>query len=231
MYFGTPHVFVYTMDVLCRRPGLRKIKVPRFGVHAVCVRIRRVHFHLSFATLGNTDCFLRHAIDPVPARRIFWLVGGVVLPWGCISHGIKFISLGNHFRAKRIPIRWCKFIIKNIATRAHPIDYLLFVAYGPALQRTGLIGYGTEKCGTFPRMFRVPIKFVELIAVDNAFLLLTLRFGYLGCFFFAAMSGTALWSFLKCCMATETRRSHVAGGYGCHDCCHDYRLANSVDAV
>jgi hypothetical protein len=133
-----------------------------------------------------------------PARRIFWLVGGVVLAvslfftWDKVYYALETISREAN-SDKMVQIHNQEYRYTGTSHR-----YLLFVAYGPALQRTGLIGYGTEKCGTFPPNVPGTDKIpVELIAVDNAFLLFTLRFGYLGCLFFAAMSGTALWSFLK----------------------------------
>lgn len=56
--------------------------------------------------------------------------------------------------------------------------------YRPALQQTGLLGYGTERTDGFP--VRVPInegneEALEMMpAVDNAYLLMALRFGWLG---------------------------------------------------
>jgi O-Antigen ligase len=74
--------------------------------------------------------------------------------------------------------------------------WLMFVAYGPAIKQTGLVGFGTERTSEFPP--NVPAKNgipTEMFSVDNAYLLILLRFGYFGVLFFVAMLCAAQWNF------------------------------------
>ena len=83
----------------------------------------------------------------------------------------------------------------------------LFDVYGLAMRRAGLLGFGSERVTGFP--IRVPVgpqhaetlKHVRFI--DNVYILLTLRFGYLGVVCFLALGLSAVWNF--------TRMSFVRG--------------------
>ncbi len=88
--------------------------------------------------------------------------------------------------------------------------FLLIELYSIAMKRSGLLGYGTEAVTGFP--VRVPLgpQEVETMKrirfVDNTYVLMTLRFGYSGVFFFTAALIAATWQFLYVCsrMPTET---------------------------
>jgi hypothetical protein len=73
---------------------------------------------------------------------------------------------------------------------------LLFEVYGYPMKRAGLLGFGTENCSSFPP--RVPLiqEVGRVKAVDNAYILFTLRFGYLGSLVFVAINLTAAWQFI-----------------------------------
>jgi hypothetical protein len=71
----------------------------------------------------------------------------------------------------------------------------LFKAYAPAMRRAGLLGFGTERTTGFPP--RIPMGAMDaetlkrLWSIDNAYILLVFRFGYLGIAAFCAMLGGA----------------------------------------
>jgi hypothetical protein len=77
----------------------------------------------------------------------------------------------------------------------------LFRIYWSPLTRAGLLGYGTGAVTGFP--VNVPIGSEEaeaakqIWALDNTFILITLRFGYLGLLFFVSLLGWSLWQLLK----------------------------------
>lgn len=83
---------------------------------------------------------------------------------------------------------------------------LLYDLYSIAMKRSGLLGFGTEAVTGFP--VRVPLgpQEVETLRkirfVDNTYILLTLRFGYLGlmCFVFAGIAAIGQFYFVvqKC---------------------------------
>jgi hypothetical protein len=74
---------------------------------------------------------------------------------------------------------------------------MLFDVYGHPMKLAGLLGYGTADCSTFPP--RVPLNHPvgRVKAVDNAYILFTLRFGYLGLLGFLAINIFAAWQFLS----------------------------------
>ena len=76
--------------------------------------------------------------------------------------------------------------------------YLLLKAYWPAVQNAGPLGFGTAATGQFPprvdpmpeagqtrRMLRAP---------DNSYLMLTLRFGWIGTVLLPLLLGVAIWT-------------------------------------
>ncbi len=78
--------------------------------------------------------------------------------------------------------------------------FLLVKIYGTAMKRAGLFGFGTERTSTFPP--RVPMgaqdaKTMRRIwTVDNTYVLLVLRFGYLGVSSFVLFGLLASWMFV-----------------------------------
>lgn len=76
----------------------------------------------------------------------------------------------------------------------------MMAMYSIALRRSGLFGFGTEACSGFP--INVPIGAQELKTlksvkyIDNTYVLLTLRLGYLGIAAFVASALLAIWQFV-----------------------------------
>lgn len=78
---------------------------------------------------------------------------------------------------------------------------LYFSLYKTAMQRAGFLGFGTEAVTGFP--VNVPIgqqdleTMKRLWTVDNAFLLMDLRFGILGVTLFLAWCGSVVWTWIR----------------------------------
>lgn len=74
---------------------------------------------------------------------------------------------------------------------------LLLDVYKIAFKRAGLLGFGTEAVTGFPIHVPVGPQEVETLhklrMIDNTYLLITLRFGYLGLFCFASAAILAIW--------------------------------------
>jgi len=74
---------------------------------------------------------------------------------------------------------------------------LLLDVYKIAFQRAGLLGFGTEAVTGFPIHVPVGPREVETLhklrMIDNTYLLITLRFGYLGLLCFASAAILAVW--------------------------------------
>jgi hypothetical protein len=72
---------------------------------------------------------------------------------------------------------------------------LLFRVYRKALLKAGLFGYGTARCSQFPPDVPGGNEAGELDTIDNAYLLYTLRLGYLGIFFITASGLLAAYTY------------------------------------
>lgn len=77
----------------------------------------------------------------------------------------------------------------------------LFKIFWTPLTRAGLLGYGTESVSTFPPNVPTGSDEVEAMrdiwSVDNTYILLTLRFGYLGLLSFLLLGGTSLFQLVR----------------------------------
>ena len=78
---------------------------------------------------------------------------------------------------------------------------LIYRVYGPALSNAGFSGYGTERVTGFP--ISVPTgpydaeTLEQVRAIDNVYLLLALRFGYVAPLVFLALQILAAWAFIR----------------------------------
>ena len=73
--------------------------------------------------------------------------------------------------------------------------YLILKAYWPAVQNAGPFGFGTEATNQFPpRVDPMPEAKRELRAPDNAYLMLTLRFGWIGTVLLPLLLAAAMWT-------------------------------------
>ena len=91
---------------------------------------------------------------------------------------------------------------------------LIFSAYGDALRHAGLTGYGSKKTTGFPP--NIPYlqntrhTVDRLRNVDNAYVLFTLRFGYLGMFGFVLLLLAAITTAAKLSRNTELKNLFAA---------------------
>ncbi len=94
--------------------------------------------------------------------------------------------------------------------------FLLLELYSIAMKRSGLLGFGTEAVTGFP--VRVPLgpQEVETMKrirfVDNTYVLMTLRFGYIGVFFFTVALFVAAFQFVYVCSRMPTESPGVLAG-------------------
>ena len=135
------------------------------------------------------------AVITKPAyRKILWLLVFVAIVAGVIGWRSildAFNRWGGELRPKKQPaptivIDEQKYIYSGTLTRLY-----LFDVYSLAIRRAGWLGFGTARTTGFP--VRVPVghQHTETVKrlpwIDNAYILLILRFGYLGCAVFTML--------------------------------------------
>ena len=140
------------------------------------------------------------AVITLPAYRKALLGLGAV---GIVSAALGWNSLLDalhlwggelrHFKRNHptVTIENEKRPISSTLTRVY-----FFEIYSLAMRRAGLLGFGTERTTGFPPRVPVGPQHAETLkriwTLDNAYILLILRFGYLGCLAFVALGLAAV---------------------------------------
>jgi hypothetical protein len=132
-----------------------------------------------------------------PSRRLPLAVVGVfgvvvlMIAWNPILNALESVSGESRQKMKQVVNG------KEVRATSTYNRLNLFAVYDDALRGAGFLGYGTARCSQFPP--RVPLRSDPGMAqyVDNAFLLYTLRFGYLGLLFFLAANVAAAYQFVQ----------------------------------
>jgi hypothetical protein len=114
-----------------------------------------------------------------------------------LSHFDQWSGEGKHSYNKAKVV----FDNETLSISSARTRLLLFEIYWKALMQAGFLGYGTDAVSTFP--VNVPLGRDEAEAiqkiwmVDNFYLLMTLRFGYLGLGAFLVVAACSLWQLLR----------------------------------
>ena len=101
---------------------------------------------------------------------------------------------------------------KKVAYSAAGHRKLLFTVYAYPMRMAGLLGYGTHDVSKFPPDVPLNQPVGKVKAVDNAYILFVLRFGYLGLVVFLALHIAAAWQFLRLADATTGDEKVWLGG-------------------
>lgn len=135
---------------------------------------------------------------PVYRKILFGLafmgiIGGVI-GWQSVLYALH--RWGGELKNKYAPtiiINNEQHVYSGTLTRVY-----LFEVYRVAMRRAGLLGFGTERTTGFPVNVPVGQQHVQTLKrlpwIDNVYILLTLRFGYLGVFAFTFMGVTAIFA-------------------------------------
>jgi hypothetical protein len=134
---------------------------------------------------------------PVMTLCLLGLVGVILFPERLVRKAEKMV---NEDRGRLIQIDGEMTSMTGGLTRL-----LIFQVYGRAAAYAGLLGYGTTATNDFPPdvpYIYVPKETLKRVhSIENAYLLITLRFGFLGLAFFTGILltgiGTALMSPLQ----------------------------------
>ncbi len=146
---------------------------------------------------GFVFCFCKNL--RLPASILLFLIGFSAIGFqdSLLSHFDKWSGEGknDHNKVKVV------FDNETLSISSARTRLLLFEIYWKALMQAGFLGFGTDAVSTFP--VNVPLGRDEAAAiqkiwmVDNFYLLLTLRFGYLGLGAFTLVAGCSLWQLIR----------------------------------
>lgn len=147
--------------------------------------------------LGFAFCFRKNL--RIPACILLLIIGFVAIGFqdSLLSHFDQWSGEGkrSHNKVKVV------FDNETLSISSARTRLLLFEIYWKPLMQAGFLGFGTDAVSTFP--VNVPLGRDEAAAiqkiwmVDNHYLLLTLRFGYLGLAAFALVAGCSLWQLMR----------------------------------
>ncbi|MEQ8836066.1 MAG: O-antigen ligase family protein, partial [Lacipirellulaceae bacterium] len=155
-----------------------------------------------------------------PRWRVVLSVSGVLIvllsawQFQTIIKGLEVWSGESEYRRKReIVVADEKVEFSGTRTRLY-----LPIVYARALREAGLLGYGTDAVTGFPPRVPVGQQYAETLTrlqfVDNQYVLMTLRFGYLGLVCFTLLVGTAVYDYTRVALDSRSGVAFTAGMAG-----------------
>lgn len=155
---------------------------------------------LLVATTGSRGPILAMVIASFGYTFMTWrklrlpIVGIAILVAGLLAANREYVlgelerwgKGGREVKTTELSIGDEKIVHSGLRNRLSIIS-----VYGIAVKRSGLLGFGTDAVSTFPINVPVGPRELETLKetryIDNTYLLLTLRFGYLGAAMFATI--------------------------------------------
>lgn len=143
--------------------------------------------------------YVTAVITKPPYRKILWVLVFVAIVAGVIGWRSvldAFHRWGGELPRNKQPPPTIVIDEQNYVYSGTMTRLYLFDVYNLAMRRAGWLGFGTERTTGFP--VRVPIghEHTETVKrlpwIDNAYILLILRFGYLGCAIFGMLGVAAV---------------------------------------
>jgi hypothetical protein len=141
---------------------------------------------------------------------------------GILLAGLMMLNASNlvhmlHLWGERTHARPRKVVISDAEVEYTSTLHRLYLwdVYATAMRRAGWFGFGTESTSTFPPNVPTGPEHAETLklvwCVDSAFVLMTLRFGYLGvaCLIFAGLA--AAWTYWRLAQNGSLRWQSFAG--------------------
>jgi type IV secretory pathway TrbD component len=161
-----------------------------------------------------TALIVQPRLRKVLAIFITLLLLGGILGWQTILDGLHRWSgelQKPHRQQPTVVIDGERVVYSGTLTRVY-----LFDVYGVAMRRAGWLGFGTERTSTFPVNVPVGQQHTETLKrlpwIDNQYILLVLRFGYLGVAVFITFCLSGVFAMLMVCRRCGGRGMVFFGG-------------------
>jgi hypothetical protein len=200
IYFGTLQVLLFGWTLYAASRARRR-RGPRWWRATPWIAAAGVFFTISRAPLLAIGVILYGtAFLTAPRFRSILTAVLVVAAIGAIAARQPLLDAIHLWGGDRPIVKKTARTI-TIGDEERPVSSVMtrvyfFEVYGLAMRRAGWLGFGTERTTGFPP--RVPIgpqhaeTLEQVWTVDNAYILLVLRFGYAGCTVFSAFLAAAL---------------------------------------
>lgn len=166
--------------------------LPFVSAAGVFFSLSRAPF-LGVALAAGVAAFILKQRWRTPLLVVAGLIGVfLIVEYKTVLEGLELWS-GEAQRSRR---NWMTIGEERVTYSGTGSRIYLLKIYGPAMRRAGLLGYGTAATADFPP--RVPVvatdtKTLELLRnIDNLYVLLILRFGYLGVVAFTLVGLTSI---------------------------------------
>lgn len=201
LYYGVvqvilmPWLLYATHRLLSRRHGDPHEKGWLLGIPVTAVGVASSLSRGPFLAIGALVYGVFWVLTP--KYRFTLGVTGVAIALATITLSGALLNQLDTLTGEDLSARTTKEDGKEVKHTSAQARQELFDIYGYPMKLAGLLGFGTERCSSFPP--HVPLKesTTEVKSVDNAYILFTLRFGYLGLLAFVAINVAAAWQFWR----------------------------------
>ena len=217
IYLGVLQLILlgWTVDtflrVLRNRAHVAWVAAPAFSlVGIVCTGSRGPLVGVAIAAIGMLFSLRPRMRVPILALTVLSIIL-LIVNRNLVLETLESWAGENRAAKSRVVINENKEEFTSTRSR-----FLLVELYSIALKRSGLLGFGTEAVTGFP--VRVPLgpQEVETMKrirfVDNSYILMTLRFGYCGVFFFTVALVAAALQLLYVCTRMPTESPGILAG-------------------
>ncbi len=198
IYFGNVQLMLLAFPMFAVYKALRKDWAP-YWILSLIIACGGIFFTVSRAPILGVVAAFAIAISilipksriPIGAATVAVLLL-VVLFWPTVKDAMVQSGRIDGFRKQNALVKTDEGFVETSGSMTRWFELKL---YGPAALRGGLFGYGTSNALVFPP--RVGVQIADPAAlkywkfVDNSYLLMMLRFGWLGVICFAGMLAAA----------------------------------------
>lgn len=218
IYFGMLQMLLFPWTMYGAAAAMRK-SGPRWwrvapvvaGVGVCCTASRAPMLGLAVLLYASAVLLLPHW------RRILLGVGfatllALVINYQAVLDGLNLTEGGTKAgRRQKIAVGGESVEYSSTMHRVYVIE-----VYSKAMGHAGLLGFGTDRTSEFPP--RVPFAsehiqaLQRLRSVDNCYILVILRFGLLGLFFFVSVGVTSVVAYARHAWGEGLRRGALAAG-------------------
>jgi hypothetical protein len=217
IYFGTLQLLLFPWSLFAVAAAIRG-DCSRFWFFSPVMLLLGIICTMSRAPVMGVFIVLYVVAVVMSARWRPWLLGVAILGSVLIVANYKAAMETLNLSSGESQIVPTTIVVDNeevqYTSTLHRIH--LFRIFKPAIERAGLFGFGTDRTSVFPPLVpysKADEKAIRLVwSVDNEFILIVLRFGYLGLAMFLLVGLSATVESVRLSQRAGLRRGMIAAG-------------------